>query len=89
MTAVRFWTGVVDQPGKAALAAATALFTSSTVQQGASAITAPVLESVTGMCGFVVCDFRHSLSTQYLNLFGPCISVFSSILFIKIDNRPI
>jgi hypothetical protein len=49
MTAVRFWTGVDDQPGKAAFAAATALLTSSTVQQGASAITKPVLESVTGM----------------------------------------
>jgi hypothetical protein len=39
MTAVRFWTGVDDQPGKAAFAAATALLTFSTVQQGASTIT--------------------------------------------------
>jgi hypothetical protein len=57
---------VEDHPGKAAAAAVTALFTSSTVQQGASAITSPVLEFVTGMY-FVVFDSRHSLFTQYLN----------------------
>jgi hypothetical protein len=64
MTAALFWIGVDDQPGTAALAAATALLTSSTVQQGASAITSPVLESVTGMYAFCVLDSRHSLSTQ-------------------------
>jgi hypothetical protein len=46
------------------LAAVTALFTSSTVQQGASAITSPVLEFVTGMY-FAVFDSFHSLFTQY------------------------
>jgi hypothetical protein len=60
---------VEDQPGKAALAAATALSTSATVQQGASAIASPVLEFVTGI-NFVVVDSRHSLFTQYLNRFG-------------------
>jgi hypothetical protein len=46
------------------LAAATALLTSSTVQQGASAITSPVLEFVTAIY-FVVFDSFHSLFTQY------------------------
>jgi hypothetical protein len=56
--------GLADQPGKALLAAATALLTSSTVQQGASAITSPVLEFVT-VIYFVVFDSFHSLFTQY------------------------
>jgi len=65
--------GLKDHSGKAA-AAATALVTSSTVQQGASAITSPVLEFVTGMY-FVVFDSRHSLFTQYLNRLGPPIPI--------------
>jgi hypothetical protein len=50
------------------LAAATALSTSPTVQQGTSAITSPVLEFVTGMY-FFVADSFHSLFTQYLERF--------------------
>jgi len=69
--------GVEDQPGKAAAAAATAPLTSSTVQQGASAITSPVLEFVTGMY-FAVFDSRHSLFTQYLNRLGPTIIMLLS-----------
>jgi hypothetical protein len=65
---------VEDHPGKAAFAAATALSTSPTVQQGASAITSPVLELVTGMY-FVVFDSRHSLFTQYFNRLGPPILI--------------
>jgi len=42
------------------------------VQQGASAITSPVLEFVTGMYFFVF-DSRHSLFTQYLNRLGAAI----------------
>jgi hypothetical protein len=72
---------VADQPGKAAFAAATALSTSSTVQQGASAITFPVLEFVTGMY-FVVDDSRHSLFTQYLNR-------FASIIVFSLINSPV
>jgi hypothetical protein len=57
-----------DQPGYAAFAAATALLTSSIVQQGASAIISPVLEFVTGMY-FAVFESFHSLFTQYFKRF--------------------
>ena len=67
ITSVRLWIGLPDHPGKASFDAATALFTSSTVQQGASAITSPVLEFVTGMYFFVFDSF-HSLLMQYFNL---------------------
>jgi hypothetical protein len=56
-----------DHPGKASWAAATALLTSSTVQQGASAMISPVLEFVTGIY-FAVFDSFHSLFTQYFSL---------------------
>jgi hypothetical protein len=42
------------------------LSTSSGVQHGASAISSPVLELVTGMY-LLVLDSRHSLFTQYLS----------------------
>jgi hypothetical protein len=64
--------GLKDHSGKAAFAAATALLTSSTVQQGASAITSPVLEFVTGMY-FPVFDSFHSLFTQYFKRLAPMI----------------
>lgn len=62
-----FWTGVSDQEGKALSAASTAELTSSTVQHGASAISSPVLEFVTGIY-FPVADSFHSLLRQYLSL---------------------
>jgi hypothetical protein len=58
--------GVSRQPGKARAAAATALSTSSWVQQGASAIRRPVEGSITGMY-LAVFDGRHSLSTKYVS----------------------
>jgi hypothetical protein len=60
-------TGVPDQAGNAAFAASMLLSTSSGVQHGASAISSPVLEFVTGMY-LLVLDSRHSLLTQYLSL---------------------
>jgi len=72
ISSVRDWIGLEDHAGKAAFAAATAELTSSTVQQGASAITSPVLEFVTGM-NFAVFESFHSLFTQYFNRFAAII----------------
>jgi hypothetical protein len=76
ITSVRLCIGLPDQPGKAAFAAVTALLTSSTVQQGASATTSPVLEFVTGMYFFVFDSF-HSLLMQYFNFLGFVMIEFS------------
>ncbi len=65
---MRFWIGVVDQVWNALWALSMAPSTSAAVQQGASANTSPVEESVTGMY-LSVADSRHSPSTQYLRVF--------------------
>jgi len=58
---------VSDQSLNAASAEAIASSTSAAVQQGTSAITSPVLESVTGI-HFSVFDSLHSPLTQYFFL---------------------
>ena len=74
---------VIDvNSGKAASAEAMADSTSSAVQQGTSAITSPVLESVTGI-HLSVLDSLHSPYTQYFFLSSKTISSFATPLYYK------
>ena len=69
MTWVRFWIGRRPHVSNAHCAFWMASSTSSLVQHGASAMTSPVLESVTGMY-LSVFDVTHSPFTKYFSLFG-------------------
>ena len=64
ISCVRLLRDICDQAGNAASAAAIALSTSAAVQQGTSAMTSPVLESLTGI-HFSVRESLHSPFTQY------------------------
>ena len=62
-TSVRFWIGMLAQPGNARLADSMASVTSASVHIGVRAMTSPVLESVMSTQVSVL-DSRHSPSTM-------------------------